>query len=302
MPAPNMPIIDAHMHLWDFSRHYHAWLQDDPAAPGLAGDLTPIAQRSYLPQDYRDDTSGLEVIGCVYVETGLPPEVQTDESLWAHQLAASGLPSAVVAGVRLELPSAADTLAAHALHPSVRGVRQILNWHPDPLKTYTDRDLLQDPAWREGFALLARHDLSFDLQIYPGQMAEAARLAARHPETTFILNHAGMPVDRDEEGLWAWREGLSALAARPNVFAKISGLGMLDHGWTTEGLRPFVRGVIEAFGPERAMFASNFPVDRLYSSFERLYGAFAEIVGDLSRDEQERLFARTAAAVYRLDL
>ena len=124
-------------------------------------------------------------------------------------------------------------------HRNVRGIRQILNWHPDPKKTYTPRDLLADPTWEQGFALLRKYGLSFDLQIYPGQMQAAAQLASRHPDTLIILNHTGMPVDRDAAGLQAWRAGMQALAQQPNVVAKISGLAMLDWQWTRRacGLR-----------------------------------------------------------------
>ena len=115
-----------------------------------------------------------------------------------------------------------------------------------------------------------------------------------------ILNHAGMPVDRDAEALSLWRTGMRALAAEPNVWVKISGLGMVDWRWTEESLRPFVLDTIEIFGPDRCMFASNFPVDKLYSSFDALYGAFKRIVSDFSMGEQRKLFSDAALAVYRI--
>jgi predicted TIM-barrel fold metal-dependent hydrolase len=142
--------------------------------------------------------------------------------------------------------------------------------------------------------------LSFDLQLYPSQMADAAALAATHGDTMIILNHAGMPVDRDAEALSLWRTGMRALATQPNVWVKISGLGMVDWRWTEDSIRPFVLETIEIFGPDRCMFASNFPVDKLYSSFDVLYDAFKRIVSDFSIGERRKLFSDTALAVYRI--
>jgi predicted TIM-barrel fold metal-dependent hydrolase len=115
-----------------------------------------------------------------------------------------------------------------------------------------------------------------------------------------VVNHTGMPLDRDEEGLAAWRTGMRALAAVPNVTVKISGLGMVDHNWTEAGIRPFVLGAIDYFGPDRAMFGSNFPVDKLYSSFDALYGAFENIVASFSESEKAKLFHDNALRVYRI--
>jgi predicted TIM-barrel fold metal-dependent hydrolase len=109
-----------------------------------------------------------------------------------------------------------------------------------------------------------------------------------------------MPVDRDAEALSLWRAGLRALAAHPNVWVKISGLGMVDWRWTEDSIRPFVLETIEIFGPDRCMFASNFPVDKLYSSFDVLYDAFKRIVSDFSIDERRKLFSDTALAVHRI--
>jgi predicted TIM-barrel fold metal-dependent hydrolase len=109
-----------------------------------------------------------------------------------------------------------------------------------------------------------------------------------------------MPVDRDPEALALWRTGMRALAAQPNVWVKISGLGMVDWRWTEDSLRPFVLDTIEIVGPDRCMFASNFPVDKLYSSFDALYGAFKSIVSDFTKSEQRKLFSDTALAVYRI--
>ena len=194
-----------------------------------------------------------------------------------------------------------QVLEGHARHKNLRGIRHAVNWHPDTRKTYVNRpDLIRTEAWRRGFGLLRRFGLSFDLQLYPAQMVGAAALAHAYPDVLIILNHAGMPVDRDEEGLRLWRRGMQQLATADNVVVKISGLGTVDPKWTVESIRPFVLQTIEAFGVARSMFASNFPVDKLFSDFDTLYAAFHEITAGFSVEERRMLFHDNAARYYRL--
>ena len=296
------PIVDAHMHLWDLERHHYAWLQVPPP-PNPAGDVSGIAGRSYGVRDYLGDVAGWNVVRSVHIECGLPPQDQLSETDWLQALAdAEGFPHAIVAGACLERPDVEALLEAHAARPNVRGVRQIVNWHADPAKTYTTRDLLRDPAWRAGFALLARHGLSFDLQLYPRQMGEAARLAAAHPDVPMIVNHAGMPTDRDAEGLATWAAGLAVLASHPQVAIKISNFGGVDRRWSAGSIEPFVHQILDIFGVDRVMFASNFPVDRTHGSFGAHYAAFDYAVRALSADERLAVFAGNANRLYRLGL
>lgn len=294
----DIDIIDPHHHFWDLSRPY-PWLQG-PADPArFTGDDSAI-RRDYLPEDYRADFASLRLVGSVHVEAGAQNGVA--EARWLQQLEErSGLPSAIVAGADLRSQDAPARLEELAQLPTVRGIRHILNWHPDARYTYTDRsDLMQDPLWLANFGRLSTLGLSFDLQIYPGQMPEAARLADHHSGTSIVLNHTGMPLSRDPEAFALWRNGIRALAQRPNVTVKISGLGMTHHEWTPEAIRPYVLETIEAFGPHRAMFASNFPVDRLYSSLPELYAAFDGLTRDLPEADRRALFAETARTVYRI--
>jgi predicted TIM-barrel fold metal-dependent hydrolase len=176
----------------------------------------------------------------------------------------------------------------------------MINWHDDPSKTYSDQQFLHNDQWVRNYGLLKRHGLSFDLQIYASQMEEAARLAGRHPDIPLVLVHAGMPVDRDPASIELWRTGLKALAEVPHVMIKISGLGMVDWTWTPDSIRPFVLTIIDTFGTDRAMFGSNFPVDRLYSSYDVLFDAFKDITRGFSHDERRDLFARNAERFYRI--
>jgi predicted TIM-barrel fold metal-dependent hydrolase len=190
-------------------------------------------------------------------------------------------------------------LEAHAEHANVRGIRQIVCWHPHPQKTYTARDVLLDPTWELALSKLAKHGLSFDLQLYPNQMQTAAAIAGRNPDVPLIVNHAGLPTDRDEAGKTLWRKGLRELARRPHVSIKISGLGITDRTWSIESVRPIVMECIEVFGTRRTMFASDFPVERAHGSFDAFYSAFDTITAGFSAEERDRLFAANAEAIYR---
>jgi predicted TIM-barrel fold metal-dependent hydrolase len=289
------------MHLWDLDRHYYAWLQDTPLPNNPAGDMSPIAYRSYGLDDYLTDAKGWNVVEVVHVECGLPPKDQLSETDWLQTIAdQQGVVGGIVAGANLDDPAVEAMLEAQASRRCVRGIRQIINWHVDPAKTYGPTDRLLDPQWRAGYALLAKYGLSFDLQLYASQMATAAALADAHSDIPLIVNHAGMPTDRDADGLAAWREGLAMLAARPNVSCKISGLAMVDRAWTTQSLRPFILQVIETFGVERCMFASNFPVEKVHGTFGGFYAAYDAITAGFSDDERLALFAGSARRIYRL--
>jgi len=297
----DLRIVDPHVHLWDLSRARYGWLQDEPLPNNPAGDMSPIAHRDYLLDGYRADTSGWHIDKIVHVEAGQPIGQQLAETDWLQAMANDGgYPQAIVAGADLLDPDLDALLEAHAARSNVRGIRQIVCWHEDPLKTYTDRDLLRDPAWVAGLGKLARHGLSFDLQLYPSQMATAAIVASRLPDVPMIVNHAGLPTDRDAAGMERWRTGLRLLAAQPQISIKISGLGITDRNWTAASIRPIVLECIEAFSPDRAMFASDFPVERVHGDFDAFYSAFDAITADFSTSEREMLFAGAAEATYHI--
>lgn len=294
------PIIDAHIHLWDLARLRYDWLTPPFSDDGPNGNVEAIAH-TYLLADYLADAAGWTIAGAVHVDAGAAAHQALDETNFVQAIADNApFPLVHVAYAPLHEPDVARQLAAHATYSCVRGIRQILNWHPDPRKTYTAKNLLGTTEFEAGFRLLSRHGLSFDLQIYPGQMKAAAALAARHPETTLVLNHAGMPTDRDPEGIQLWRYGMKALASCPNVSVKLSGFGIVDPNWEIESIRPFVRQAIDLFGVSRCMFASDVPTDKLHACFDRIIDAYVECVKDFSLGDRTQLFETTARRIYRL--
>lgn len=295
------PIIDAHHHLWDLSGGAYPWLGAERRPEMVFGATAPLA-RDYLLDDYRIDTAGQNVVKSVHVEAGYDPARGWEETRWLQSIAdRHGFPHGIVAGAPLleaELPA---ILARHRAYPNLRGIRAIASWHRDPRLRFVDRaDLTRDPTWRRGIAIVRDHGLSLDLMVNGGQLGDVAELATVFSDLTIIVNHAGSPVDRDPARLARWREGLAQIAAASNVAIKISDLAAYDHAWTIESYRPIVRAIVDAFGTDRCMFGSDFPVARLHGSFARHFDAFRAIVADLPPAAQRALFHDNAARHYRL--
>lgn len=290
-----MRVVDGHHHLWDLAAVSYPWLM----ATGVRrffGDPTPI-QRDYLPADFRADHDGIEVVASVHVQVGAAPGAEVAETEWLDkQGTRTRLPSAIVAFADLTAPDLDAVLDAHAAaSPTrLRGVRQIVSRHPSE---DAGPDLLASAAFADGLKRLATRGLSFDLQLSAPLLARAADLFARVPELPVALCHAGSPWDRSPAGLAAWRAGLRAMAALPQAVAKLSGLGMTDPDWTPASLAPVVEAVLEAFGPQRTLWGSNFPVDRLYRGYRPLFEAVRDAVPEADRTA---VFEATARRFYRL--
>ena len=296
-----MQIVDPHQHFWDLDANYLPWLCDPDPIPFRYGDYSTL-RRNYLPADYRRDTGRFEVIGSVFVETEWHPSDPLGETAWVGALARrEGLPSGVVAQAWLVRADAETVLAAHGADPLVRGIRHKPRAaaRPDAVEAGAPGSM-GDPAWRRGYAMLAPNRLSFDLQTPWWHLAEARDLADAFGDTMIILNHTGLPSDRSPEGLAGWRAGMRTLAGAPNARVKISGLGQPGRPWTVAANRGVVLDAIEIFGPDRAMFASNFPVDSLVADFETIFAGFDAITAELSEAERAGLFRDNARRTYRL--
>lgn len=264
------------------------------------GDPTPI-QKNYLVADLRADASGFELAASVHVQVGVADGDEVRETEWLERTAGEhGLPSAIVAYCALEREDAMAVLDEHLRYPRVRGVRQIVGRSDVEDAATGSGALVESPVWRRHLAALAGLDLSFDLQLTPGQVPAVAEALDRAPETRVALCHCGSPWDQSASGLRAWRDGLRRLASRPQVYCKISGLGMFDHAWTEDSIRPIVEACIETFGVSRCMFGSNFPVDKLHAGYARVWDAFRRIVGPLDDADRSRLFEGTAREFYRI--
>lgn len=289
----SIPFIETHHHLWELDRFPYRWLQDPGTDVHNAtlGDYRMI-RTDWGPARFFRDFYGQNVIKSVHVEgdSGAPDPV--DETAWLDGVSREhGMPNAIVAYCDLGAADAEAQLARHVeASPLMRAVR--IRVHPDD----------PDEAFRRSYAALGRLGFSYDLNASPGKLLAGKATAEAFPDIQVILCHAGFPERRDDEYFQLWKREMSALAEAENVACKISGLGMVDHDWTVESIRPWVLHCIEAFGTERCMFGTNWPVDILYATYLEKVDAYRIILAreGFSRADQEKLLYRNAERFYRI--
>jgi len=319
---PDLPIIDSHHHLW--MRAGARYLLDEYLADAQTG--------------HNICASVFVDCGAFYRKTGpaaMAPVGQAEFANGIAAMAASGaygktLVCAAIVGaaditVGAEVAEVLDAQIAIS-RERFRGIRLITKWDPDEElnngRLIVPRDLMQDRDFRAGFAMLGPRKLSFDAMVYHPQLLELAELARAFPDTTIVVDHVGGLVsetrtyrERREQAIAHWRSSLAELAKYPNVYIKLGGLGMPYLGYGFEKLAvpasserlaqawgPVFRSCIDAFGPERCMFESNFPPDKEMVSFAVLWNTFKRVAAGYSADEKRALFYGAAAKAYRLNL
>ena len=314
----HIPVCDPHFHLWNNKERLNRNLGE-----GVQTNL-PIYESEDYTQDMNTLPEPLKRVSGVHVETvvgqmegGFPLDT-VEETTWVYnQLSptASQYPFAIVGYVHLAKDTAhtTDMLQKHteAAHGRFRGVRMILNHHPDnPALTWPQvahDNFLTDPTFAESIALLGKHNLSFDLQCNPHQIQNAVKCFQKTPETRIIVDHLGLlPDGSDEATEHLWHEGMKALAALPNVYMKLSMLFFAQHGYHQDTqketkIKNMVHEVINLFGCKRCMFASNYPVDKLQGvDINTLYQLFLNWTENFSTPERSALFHDTATQAYNL--
>ncbi len=281
-----LPIVDAHVHLWNPRQFSMPWLAE-----------IPRLNRPYRLQNYREQTQGLPVTAMVYIEVGVEPQEALREARHVVELAQEEPRlQAVVAAAPVERGVA---IRKHledlvALSPLIKGVRRNLQDEIEP-------DFCLRPDFIAGVRLLADFNLSFDLCIKHWQLPSIIELVRHCPGTAFILDHMGKP-DIKQQLLDSWQADLHKLAGLPNVVCKISGMVTeADHeNWQPEDLEPFINVVLETFGEERVLFGSDWPVALLASSYCRWYETLELLTAHLSVSTRRKLWAENARRIYRL--
>lgn len=300
----NIKIVDAHHHLWDLSNKdtKYSWLMVTEGE-AFFGDYAAI-RKNYLLEDYIEDTKNQNIIKSVHVQAEHDDDKPVNETAWLQSLAdthSSKLPNAIVAFADFSKNNVSEILDAHQEYKNTRGIRQILSYNKDePKYSHATEDFMKNSTWVENFKYIRNRNLSFDIQIYKHQMEDAVNLANKYNDVLFILNHTGEPCYQSKEYIESWEQNMKKLAKCENVVAKISGLGMFDPYWTIDSTRIFVEKTIQIFGIERCMFASNFPVDKIFNTFDTYWNSFKEITKNYSENDKKLLFSSNAEKYYRI--
>lgn len=288
-------MIDAHFHIW--RQADLPWLVG-PMQPRIFGPYEPI-RRDYPIAEYLADARPAGMTSAVYVQANWPVDRYLEEAAFVAAASdQSGFPIAVVAYADMLAGDVRPQLDALAANPRVCGVRMQLHWHENSLYRFASGpDLARDPMLQGNVGRLADYGWSFDLQVFAGQMAGAAALADACPGVTFVLQHAGMLEDLSPGGIDAWRSGMALLAARPNVVSKLSGLGTFLRRNDAAHVAMIARETLALFGPDRCLFGSNFPIEKLWTSYADLHAAHQAAIPPADRTA---VFSSTAKRVYRL--
>ena len=291
-------MIDAHHHIW--RQADLPWLQG-PEQPRIFGPYGSI-KRDYLIDEYLDDVAKSGITKSVYVQANWPADKFEDEAAWVQSVSdQSGWPHAIVGYADFTVEDVRPQLDLLAKYPLMRGVRQQFHWHDNPLYCFASNpDMCLDPVVQKNVGHLADYGWSFDLQVFPSQMAGGATLATTCPKVTFILQHAGMLEDTSEDGLDHWEDGMKQLASCRNVVSKLSAFGTFIHRNDPAFIKQRVEATVDLFGAERCMFGSNFPIEKIWTNYTALIDAFKQAVEALGADVQEAIFKTTAERVYKI--
>jgi predicted TIM-barrel fold metal-dependent hydrolase len=283
-------LVDSHVHV--FTRSYGlglSWMDDES---GSLGDADLLREHDWDPPKLEAEVGNGGVDTFVHVQASDGPD-PVAETRWLAGLAPSWPRlGALVARTDLAAPGIDAQLDAHLDASSlIRGVRDL-----GPLMTGFDA-----AALAPGLAALTERNLCWEVQCVWEQAKGVLDCLRAQPELLAMITHAGFPLGRDDDYRRGWEAAMREFAALPNVYCKLSGLGMGDHDWSPGDWQPWLAICLDAFGPARCAFGSNFPVDRLYASYEEVLDEVEAATADLSEDEREQVFAGTATKFYRLD-
>ena len=274
------PRIDAHQHFWRYSPQTHSWIDDSMVA----------IKRDFLPPDLKPllDSAGID--GCIAVQA----EQSIAETEWLLKLADEhAFIRGVVGWIDLCAPDVTEQLRRLAAHPPLRGIRHIVQDEPE--------GFMLRPEFHRGIAALAEFGLTYDVLIYERQLPEALALVHSFPEQRFVIDHIAKPAIRDGS-IDAWRAGMRALAAQPNGYCKLSSM-VTEADWQTwraADFAPYIETVLEAFGPQRVMIGSDWPVCLLAGAYRDVMAIVTDAIGGLPERDRDAITGGTVAEFYGL--
>jgi predicted TIM-barrel fold metal-dependent hydrolase len=287
------PVIDSNVHLWDQGRNPVFWLEDRTMLRDMIGDYDSLPD-AYALADYDGATAGFDVRGVVWSDAGASDPVAAAEWVTAQNTGGR-----VIGLVALGDPTDPGferlvlALRANALVTSVR-VRLVPAFRPGAPAPPADAD----DQLIDSLELLADQGLVATIEAGPSEIGRVADLARRFPRLSVVLDHFGWPEDLSAAGRRAHLALLQRAADEPNVATRIDAIGTIFRAWDTDTLRPWLHGVVEAFGAERCMLGSDLPIETLRSSFGDLYAAYDAIFDAYSTDDRRLLFGDTARRLY----
>jgi L-fuconolactonase len=278
-------IIDSHQHFWQLSQPFdYGWLTEPQHQPIC---------RDYLPADLKPHLDSVGIDRTVLVQT----QHDLQETRWALQLAEENdFIAGVVGWINLRSEACEDPLLEFKSQPKFVGIRHIVQDEPD-------ENFIIRPDFLRGLKVLEKHQVPYDILTYPQHLKHAAILGRELPELPMVIDHLSKP--KIKAGLFEdWNTELKAAAQFPNIVCKLSGMVTEAdwQNWKPADLKPYVETALEAFGPERCMFGSDWPVLELAGTYEQIHQALTEVLGPISDTERDQIFGRTAEAFYRLNL
>lgn len=282
-------LTDCHLHIIDRSALDYPWLSGVPAL-----------DRDYLYETYTREARRCGITKVLHMEVDVAPAEIDLETAYVQgvskRLTALHEPSLIrgaISSCRPEEPGFAEFLDRALANPFVKGLRRVLHVVPD--------DLSEGALFRENMRRLGGTRLTFDLCTLPHQIDKAIALADVNPDVTFVLDHCGVPSIASG-GHESWAKGIAEIAKRPNVVVKLSGIvAYADAGsWTVETLRPYVATVLEAFGPTRMVWGSDWPVVTLGGTLSVWVAATHALLADLNADERQAIFSGNAARIWSI--
>ena len=274
--------IDSHQHFWRYDPARHDWINQDMS----------VLMRDFLPEHLIPELSAHGIDGCVAVQA----DQSEDETIALLDLAAQNRQiMGVVGWVDLAAPNVDARLEYFSKFKKLRGLRHIAQAEPD------DSFLLRDDFCR-GVGLLRHFDLAYDILIYARQLPAAIQLAERFPDQKFVLDHIAKPAIRDRE-IEPWAANIRRLAASHNVYCKVSGMDTEARwaNWVQQDFTPYLDVVFEAFGAERLMFGSDWPVCLVAGNYSRVREVLASYMRDFPAEQQQRILGLNAVRFYGLD-
>lgn len=292
--AKQIPIIDTHAHFYDFSHPElrWVWLDRDFVHP-ILGNINPIKAPQYVVSNFYSESRFAGVEGVVHIQAAIGSPNPVTETIWLAEMnKKSPIPIRIVADCSLAEVDAISQLEQHANSKLFVGVRDFLA-EPMLARREISRNYENSLKW------MARNKLVFDLDCEWMNMSEARKLAHRHPDLLIVLEHMGFPRKRTGAYFMNWSKAVKDLAKAENVTMKISGVAMTDPSFTKKSLRPWVEACLRAFGADRCIIGSNWPVDRLFSSYDTIIHLYREYLEKLSTSEQRKILYSNAVKLYK---